>query len=99
MPQIASLESQQLIGRFRQLYALYQEHRDLIAVGAYRSGTDARVDDAIGRWPAIMNFFRQAGHERVDIAESYRALEEVLEAPVEAPVDTPTDTVIADTAA
>ena len=84
MPQVVSREQQAAIGRFRELYATYQEHRDLIAVGAYRPGTDARVDEVVARWPAFVEFFKQQSDERVDLAESRRALEAVLEAPVDA---------------
>lgn len=84
MPQVASREHQELLSRFRQIYSVYQEHRDLIAVGAYRQGTDPRVDDAIARWPAILDFLRQRGDERVCTESSIAALRELLDTPVEA---------------
>lgn len=79
LTQIVSTEHQDLISRFRQVYSVYQEHRDLIAVGAYRRGTDPRVDDAITRWPAVLRFLRQHVHERVDSAASIRDLHALLE--------------------
>jgi len=81
MTQIVGTEHQELISRFRQIYSIYQEHRDLIAVGAYRHGTDPRVDDAVARWPAILRFLRQHVHERVDTETSIRDLKGVLEDP------------------
>ena len=81
MPHVISAERQELIGRFRHIYATYQAHRDLIAVGAYQSGTDPRVDDAVARWPAILAFLRQRADERVDTETSFAALRDVLDAP------------------
>lgn len=83
LTQIVSAEHQELISRFRQIYSVYQEHRDLISVGAYRSGTDPRVDDAMARWPAIIRFLRQHTHERVDSEASIRDLHALLDDPHE----------------
>lgn len=82
MARITSDEHQQLISRFRQVYSIYQEHRDLIAVGAYQRGADPRVDDAVLRWPAVLEFLRQHQNERVDVPTSIRALRALLETPV-----------------
>lgn len=81
--QLAGREHQELISRFRQIYSVYQEHRDLIAVGAYRRGSDPRVDDAIQRWPAVLAFLKQQALESVGIDASVRALRRVVEDPVE----------------
>jgi flagellum-specific ATP synthase len=78
MAQIVDREHQDLITRFRQLYSVYQEHRDLIAVGAYRRGSDPRVDEAVARWPAILEFLRQHQELRVNSAESVRELRQLL---------------------
>lgn len=78
MSQIVDREHERLVARFRQLYSIYQEHRDLIAVGAYRRGADPRVDEAVQMWPAILEFLRQHQTERVDSASSIAALRELL---------------------
>jgi flagellum-specific ATP synthase len=74
LPQIASRDHQEQISRFRQIYSTYQEHRDLIALGAYRRGADARVDEAVDRWPAILEFLRQDPNQRVTCDESLQRL-------------------------
>jgi flagellum-specific ATP synthase len=85
MTQITDESHQALITRFRSIYSIYQEHRDLIAVGAYQRGSDKRVDDAIVRWPAILEFLRQGERQRVDFASSVAALRTLLDgAPAEA---------------
>ena len=81
MPQIAKDDHQQLISQFRQIYSTYQEHRDLVAVGAYQKGTDPRVDDALIRWPAIIEFLRQHQKERVTAGQSIEQLRKLLDTP------------------
>ena len=39
--------------------ATYEEHRDLILMGAYRAGADASVDAAIAYHPAVVEYVRQ----------------------------------------
>jgi flagellum-specific ATP synthase len=64
---IADRELMDLAVRFRQVYALYQHNRDLVSVGAYRRGTDPRIDHAIEMWPKLLEFLRQDMYEAVDI--------------------------------
>lgn len=81
LSQVTSDEHQQLIARFRQIYSVYQEHRDLIAVGAYQQGSNARVDEAIVLWPKILEFLRQSKDERIGFSESMNALMSLLNPP------------------
>ncbi|MGB5347147.1 MAG: flagellar protein export ATPase FliI [Woeseia sp.] len=75
---VTSGEQRALITRFRQIYSVYQEHRDLIAVGAYQQGADPRVDEAIQLWPKMLEFLRQGHDEAVNFAASLGALRELL---------------------
>ena len=75
---ITSGEQQALITRFRQIYSVYQEHRDLISVGAYQQGADPRVDEAIALWPKMLEFLRQGHDQAVNFAASMTALRELL---------------------
>jgi type III secretion protein N (ATPase) len=49
--------------RVRELMAAYEQKRDLIALGAYKRGSDARTDHAIAAMDAINDFLRQGTHE------------------------------------
>jgi flagellum-specific ATP synthase len=79
--EIADPAQQDRVRRFRQLYSMYQAHRDLISVGAYAAGSDARVDEAIGYYPRLMQFLQQGMQQPVSLAESLSELERVV-APV-----------------
>jgi flagellum-specific ATP synthase len=74
MHQIATREQLELATRIRQIYATYQQNRDLITVGAYRRGSDPRIDLAIEYWPRILEFLKQDMYEPVGLAKSYQEL-------------------------
>ena len=67
--------------QFRQALSTYQQHRDLIAIGAYQRGSDPRVDQALALWPRMQRFLQQDMRERVDLAASLAALTETLSEP------------------
>lgn len=78
MPDIVDTEHLQLARELRRLYSTYQQNRDLISVGAYRSGSDPRIDKAIAKNPAIMDFLQQDMEEAVDLSRSLNELAQVL---------------------
>jgi flagellum-specific ATP synthase len=48
--------------RFRRMWSLYQQNQDLIQVGAYETGTNPTLDEAIRLRDAMENFLRQDMH-------------------------------------
>ncbi len=74
MPQCNSPAENRLVGAARTAIATYENMAELIRLGAYRSGSDARVDDAIQRYPALEKFLAQEKQERADLAAGYAAL-------------------------
>jgi len=63
--EITSPELRTAAAWLRETLAVYREKEDLITIGAYARGSDARVDEAIDRVPAIDAFLRQAPTELV----------------------------------
>ncbi len=78
MHSIATRERLELATRFKQVYANYQQNRDLITVGAYRRGADPRVDLAVEQWPKMLEFLRQDMYEPVSIDRSYADLKQLV---------------------
>lgn len=78
MHEIVTAEHFTRAREFRQVLSMYQQHRDLIAIGAYQKGNDPRVDQAIDLWPRMQRFLQQDMRERVDLTVSLAALREVL---------------------
>ena len=80
MPMVTSEEHQQLSQQLRQVYALYQENKDLISIGAYVKGTDPRIDQAIMMLPVINFFLQQKMTETIPYDQSLSQLQEILSA-------------------
>ena len=69
--------------RFRQILSTYQQSRDLIAIGAYKSGSDPRIDQAVRLWPDMQRFMAQDLAERADFGSSTGSLHNLLAGEVE----------------
>ncbi len=80
MPAVTSPEHQQLARNVKQLYASYQQSKDLIAIGAYVRGSDPLLDQAIGLMPKINLFLQQGMKDIVPYDDSLTALSQVLPA-------------------
>ena len=63
-----------MIRKFKQLYARYQRSRDLIAVGAYVSGSDPQLDLAIAMYPHLRAFLQQDIGEQANFFNSLSQL-------------------------
>jgi flagellum-specific ATP synthase len=74
MPDIIDAGHLQMARDLRRLYSLYQQNRDLISVGAYQPGSDPRIDKAIEKNPAILDYLQQDMDESVDINQSLQEL-------------------------
>ncbi len=79
MPDCNSEEENRLIGRARGMISVYEDMAELIRIGAYRSGTDPSVDEAIEHRDAIEAFLGQDRHEGSDLAGGYGELLEIIE--------------------
>jgi flagellum-specific ATP synthase len=64
--------------QLRELLAALRDKEDLIAIGAYQRGSDARVDAAIDRRAAIDGFLRQRADEPAAAPEADAALAAVV---------------------
>jgi flagellum-specific ATP synthase len=65
--------------RFRRLYSTYQQHRDLISVGAYERGSDKQVDEAIEYQPRLLQFMQQDMTQAVKLNDSIGQLEKLCD--------------------
>ena len=80
MPMVTSDEHQQLARQLKQVYSLYQQNKDLIAIGAYTKGNDPRIDQAISLLPVINFFLQQQMREVIPYDQSLAQLQEILSA-------------------
>ncbi|MFP1907796.1 flagellar protein export ATPase FliI [Lonsdalea quercina] len=62
------------VRQFKQLLSVYQRNKDLISVGAYASGTDPLLDQAIQIYPQMEAFLQQGMFERCDEQQALQQL-------------------------
>lgn len=67
----------------RGLIAAWRRNQDLIAIGAYKSGSDPKTDRAIALWPAIEAFMRQGADDACSLERSREDLVRLLRSAAE----------------
>jgi flagellum-specific ATP synthase len=75
---LVTADQRVLVRKFRRLMATWEENRDLVAVGAYRPGTNADLDEALQRRGALRSFLQQDSDEKVDFDGGFGQLAGVL---------------------
>ena len=78
MHSIVDVKHQQLARKLKQLNSRFSRSRDLINVGAYISGTDLVLDEAIRKHTAIDMFLQQDFHEKSSVQESLEELAVIM---------------------
>jgi flagellum-specific ATP synthase len=78
MTEIVPLADMVQVRRFKQLYSAYRRSRDLINVGAYVSGADPVVDEALRLREPFLQYLRQDIDERDGYASSRGRLNSLL---------------------
>lgn len=63
MIDIVSPEQMEAANRFRSLLATYQDAKDLIDIGAYKKGTNPRIDEALDHIDQMYSFLKQGIYE------------------------------------
>lgn len=78
MTEIARPEHKAAAGKLRNLLSLYTENADLIAIGAYKNGTNPELDEAINKIDAINEFLMQRVEESVSFEQTVQLLREAV---------------------
>lgn len=69
---------QKAAAKMRETLAIYEEKRDLVSLGAYKAGSDKRLDDAISRIDAIEAFLRQNRHDSEALASTIEKMQKLI---------------------
>ncbi len=78
MTEIVSPEHRQLASRIRDIMAVYQKNADLVSIGAYKAGTNRKLDFALSKIDAINAFLMQDVGEAFTYEESIRLMQDIL---------------------
>ncbi len=77
MNDIADPQHKEAAGRMRNLMATYEDNVDLISIGAYKSGTNPVLDDAIAHIDAINGLLKQRVEEKYTYDETVKMMLDV----------------------
>ncbi|MCL4131963.1 UNVERIFIED_CONTAM: hypothetical protein GTU68_050434 [Idotea baltica] len=77
MQQIVSDEHRNTAERIRQLWAVYEDNRDLILLGAYKKGSDSLIDEALERRPELLRFLLQRPDESSSLKDALHLAKEL----------------------
>jgi len=78
MPECLDNNQRAIVKRAKNLISTYEDMAELIRLGAYRKGSDPKVDEAIQYYDQIEEFLNQQKSERTSIHEGFLRLSEIL---------------------
>lgn len=70
MEKVISPEHHEVAKKFRQLWSIYEDNRDLISIGAYKRGSDSAIDEAIQKRKALETFLIQSQAEKDNLDQT-----------------------------
>ena len=79
MPGCVPVDMRPTLSKARELMSVYADMEELIRLGAYRKGSDPKVDRAIAINPALEAFLSQQREERTSIADGYNMLAAIVD--------------------
>ena len=71
-------EHKEAAAKLRDILSIYAKNEDLISIGAYKAGTNPRLDDAIARIDRVNAFLMQKIDESFSKDESVKIMKEIL---------------------
>ena len=74
-------EQQKTVAAARHVLSIHRQYRELLDIGAYKTGTNPQLDRALEVYPRLMEFLRQPINEKNPIAKTFETLFALLTAP------------------
>ena len=78
MPRCLTDSQAEIVKRGREIMSTYEDMAELIRLGAYRKGSDPKVDEAILIYPKLDQFLAQKPEEKMRLEEGYELLTQIL---------------------
>jgi len=79
MTNVTDKMHQRLAGKFREALALYRQSEDLINIGAYKPGSNARIDYVIAKMDEIIAYQKQEVHDSCSVEASIAMLQQIFD--------------------
>jgi flagellum-specific ATP synthase len=81
MPDIADQRHKEYASRFIEILSIFKKYEDMISLGAYKEGSNPKVDEAMRMIEKLRGYLRQGMDERRDIADSLNGLYLIFDEP------------------
>lgn len=78
MVEIVDEEHKRLASRLRDIMSVYEKNSDLVAIGAYKAGTNRKLDFALTKIDGINQFLMQGVNEAFSYEETLQQMEQIL---------------------
>lgn len=78
MANIADDEHKAVAARLRDILSIYAKNEDLISIGAYKAGTNPKLDFAISKIDKVNEFLMQKIEESFSYEESFQMMKKIL---------------------
>jgi len=75
---LISPDRQQTVAAARHVLAIQRQYRELIEIGAYKSGTNPQLDKALDIYPRLREFLRQPMAEKSPLTKTFESLHSLL---------------------
>ena len=79
MSSIVPEEHKETAARLRDILSLYTKNEDLISIGAYKAGTNSKLDVAISKIDKVNAFLMQKTDESFSVEESLQIMRRILQ--------------------
>lgn len=78
MSQIAEKDHKNAAGKLKNVLATYNEAEDLINIGAYKSGSNPNIDNAISKIESVNDFLMQSTEDKFGFEETVSMMEDLF---------------------
>jgi flagellum-specific ATP synthase len=79
MINVVSNEHKELASKIRDILSVYEKNEDLISIGAYKSGTNSRLDRAMSKIDQVNDFLKQSIDGIYTYEETVEKMKEILD--------------------
>lgn len=78
MRAVTSPEHAKLAQKLREVIAVYKDAEDLINIGAYKAGSNPKIDKAIAVIDQVNNFLKQGVDDQSNFTQAVRSMQQIL---------------------
>jgi flagellum-specific ATP synthase len=78
MLSVTDHDHQQLAAKFKELLATYRQAEDLINIGAYKAGSNPKIDNAIAKMDEMNAYIKQQIQHGFSVESSVADLEAIF---------------------